>query len=178
MPKFNEFLFGGKDKIKKAGTLTPEQEQLMSLINEGLTKGEGPLADIFGSFDKGAFEEGVSKPALKQFQEEILPLLQEKFIAGNQVGGSGMQRAGLKAGTDLQSKLAQLMYEAQQGQKQNKIAGVNTLLGRQGFENIYKQGSEGALSGFIKGAGQGLGQAAGSAFAGGFSGSPATAVAG
>lgn len=166
MPKFNEFLFGKKGKAKQLSTQTPEQEQLLKLITDGLTSGEGPLKDIFGDFDPAAFEAGVSKPALQQFQDEILPQLQEKFIAGNQVLGSGMQRAGAKAATDLQSKLAQLMYEAQNQQKQNKISGVNTALGTKATENIYKPGTEGAAQGFIKGVGQGAGQAAGAAIAG------------
>jgi hypothetical protein len=167
MPKFSEFFTGKKGKNKKLTTQTPEQEQLLKLINDGLASGEGPFKEIFGSFDPAAFEAGVSKPAIQQFQDEILPMLQEKFIAGNQAGGSGMQRAGAKAATDLQSKLAQLMYEAQNQQKQNKISGVNTALGTKAFENIYKPGTEGALSGFVKGAGQGLGNAAGSGIANG-----------
>jgi len=166
MPKLNEFLFGGKDKIKKAGTLSADQEQLMSLINEGLTKGEGPFAEIFGDFNKEGFEEGVSKPALKQFQEDVLPQLQEKFIAGNQVLGSGMRRGQLKAAGDLQSKLAQLMYQAQQDQTKNKLAGIQNVLGTKTHENIYKQGNTGAVQGFVQGAGEGLGKAAGAAIAG------------
>lgn len=164
MPK--GFLTGTKGKIKSASTQTPEQEQLLKLITEGITSGEGPLKDIFGEFDPAAFEAGVSKPALQQFQDEILPLLQEKFIRGNQVGGSGFQRAGAKAATDLQSKLAELMYNAQNQQKQNKMQGINTALGTKATENIYKPGTEGAVQGFIKGVGQGVGNAAGAAIAG------------
>jgi len=164
MPK--GLLTGTKGKVKSVSTQTPEQEQLLKLIQEGITSGEGPLKDIFGSFDPAAFEAGVSKPALQQFQDEILPMLQEKFIGGNQVGGSGFQRAGAKAATDLQSKLAQLMYEAQNQQKQNKIAGVNTALGTKATENIYKPGTEGLLQGATKGFAQGLGTATGAAIAG------------
>lgn len=166
MPKLGEFLFGKKDKIKKAGTLTPEQEQLMELINEGLTKGTGAFGGLFGDFDKGAFDEGVTKPAMQNFQENILPQIQEKFIAGNQVLGSGMRRGQLKAAGDLQTQLASLMYQAQQDQQKNKLAGLQTQLGTKGFENIYKQGTTGAVQGFVQGAGQGLGQAAGAAIAG------------
>ena len=64
MPK--GFLTGTKGKIKSVSTQTPEQEELLKLIKEGITSGEGPLKDIFGSFDPAAFEAGVSKPALKQ----------------------------------------------------------------------------------------------------------------
>ncbi len=164
MPK--GFLTGTKGKIKSASTQTPEQQELLKLITEGITSGEGPLKDIFGEFDPAAFEAGVSKPALQQFQDEILPLLQEKFIGNNQVGGSGFQRAGAKAATDLQSKLAELMYNAQNQQKQNKLQGINTALGTKATENIYKPGTEGAAQGFIKGVGQGVGTAAGAAIAG------------
>lgn len=166
MPKLSDFLFGKKDKVKQAGTLTPEQEQLMKLISEGLTSGSGPFADIFGGFNKKEFEEGVTQPALKNFQENVLPMIQEKFIAGNQVLGSGMRQGQLKAATDLQSQLAQLMYEAQQGAKGNKLSGLQALLGTKGFENIYKQGKTGAVPALLQGAGQAAGQAAGAAIAG------------
>lgn len=166
MPKFNEFLFGSKDKIKQAKTLNPGQEDLMKLITDALKSGKGPLSELFGGFDQKAFDEGVTNPALKNFQDKILPQLQEKFIAGNQVLGSGMRRAQVGAVTDLQSQLASLMYQAQQQQKQNQIAGLQTSLGTKTHENIYKQGQQGAVQGFVQGAGQGIGQAAGTAIAG------------
>lgn len=169
MPKFNEFLFGKKGKAKKLDTLTPDQQQLMKLITDSLAGGEGALSDLFGQFDKSAFEEGVSKPALQQFQDEILPQIQEKFSFGGQAGGSGFQRAGAKAATDLQAKLAQLMYDAQNQQKQNKLQGINQALGTRAFENIYKPGTEGAAQGFIKGIGNGLGNVLGSNLPGGIS---------
>jgi hypothetical protein len=166
MSGVDDFLFGTEGKVKKATTMTRDQEKLLALITQGLKSGKGPFADLFGEFDQGAFEEGVSKPLLQQFQEETLPQLQEKFIAGNQVLGSGMRRGQLKAATDLQTKLAQLMYEAKNQHKQNRMAGLNTALGTQAFENIYDPGKTGAVQGFIQGAGQGLGQAAGAAIAG------------
>jgi hypothetical protein len=124
------------------------------------------LKDIFGEFDPAAFEAGVSKPALQQFQDEILPMLQEKFIGGGQVGGSGMQRAGAKAATDLQSRLAELMYNAQNQQKQNKLQGLNTALGTKATENIYKPGTEGFVQGAAKGFAEGAGKGVGMAIAG------------
>lgn len=159
-------LFGTSDKIKRAKTLTPDQEELMALITEGLTSGEGPFGQLFGAFNQEDFDKGVTQPALKNFQENILPQIQEKFIAGNQVLGSGMRRGQLKAATDLQDNLAQLMYQAQQGQKQNQLAGLQTGLGTRAFENIYKQGKPGLLSQFLGGAAKGAGQIASSAMVG------------
>lgn len=164
--QFDKILFGTKGKSKQLPLQTPEQQQLLQLITDSLQGGDNALSDIFGGFDKQGFEEGVSKPALKQFQDEILPMIQEKFIAGNQVLGSGLQRAQLKAGEDLQSRLAQLMYGAQQAHQQNRLQGVNTALGTRAFENIYKPGTQGALQGFASGVGQGVGNIAGAAIAG------------
>lgn len=166
MPKLKEVLFGKKGKNKQLDLASPEQKELMKLIQEGLTSGQGPFSDIFGSFNEQDFQQGVAEPAMKNFQENILPQIQEKFIAGNQVLGSGMRRGQLKAGVDLQSELSKLLYEAKQGQKQNQLSGIQTLLGKQTHENLYKQGSQGAVQGFAQGAGQGLGQAAGAAIAG------------
>lgn len=156
------FWGGSKGKIKQKSTLSKDQEQLMSLLNMGLTTGEGPFGELFGDFDKQKFQEGVVNPAMKNFQEEILPQIQEKFIAGNQVLGSGMQRGQLKAGVDLQDKLAQLMYGAQQDQQKNKLAGMQTALGTKSVENIYKPpvkgAGQGAIEGFAQGAGEALGK--------------------
>lgn len=160
MANVGEFLFGSKGKAKKLSKLSTEQDELMKLIKQGLESGEGPLKDLFGQFDPAAFEAGVSKPALKQFQDEILPQLQEKFIAGNQVLGGGFQRAQMKAGTDLQSRLAELMYQAQNQQKQSRLSGLNTALGKEATENIYKPGTQGAVQGFVQGVGEGAGKAA------------------
>lgn len=166
-----------KPKITQATLLSPEQQQLMSLIVEGLTKGEGALKDIFGGFDKESFSEGVEKPALKNFQENILPMLNEKFIAGNQVGGSGMMRAQNKAGVDLQSELAKLMYGAQQEAGKNKMVGLQALLGKQPFENIVQQPSQDQSGSFWSKILPALGTAGG-AVAGGFFGGVPGATAG
>lgn len=160
-------------EVYQQSTQTPLQQQLMKLINEGLLKGEGPLSDLFGDFNQSDFDKGVTQPALKNFKENILPELQEKFIAGNQVLGSGMRRGQLKASTDLQEKLAQLMYQAKQDQKKNKLAGIQGLLGTQAVENIVENEEADDSSGWWKAAG---GVAGG--VVGGIYGGPGGAAAG
>lgn len=148
MPSFNDWLFGKKDRVKKRSVLSDEQEQLQQLIMQGLESGEGPFADIFGGFNQAEFEKGVTQPALQNFKENILPMINEKFIGANQVGGSGMQKAQMKGATDLQSALARLMYDAQQQQKQQRAQGVSGLYNRQAIENEYQKGHPGALAEF------------------------------
>lgn len=157
-------LFSGKKKKaknKQLSTKTKEQMELQKLVDEGLKNGTGPYKDLFGDFDKGAFEEGVSKPAMKKFQDETLPMLQEKFIANNQIMGSGAQNAQAKAGANLNAELAGLMYNAQNAQKQNRMQGINMLLGQQNFENTHQPAAKSASQGFIEGIAPGLGNAIG-----------------
>lgn len=165
MPKLKEVLFGGKNKVKKASLLTKEQQDLYNLIQEGLENGTGPFADIF-NFNEEAFQKGVSEPAMKQFKEQTLPELQEKFIGGGAAYGSGRQRAEGRAATDLQSKLAELMYGARNQTAQNKLTGAQTLLGKQGTENIYEKAAPGLVQETVKGFAEGAGKAATMAIAG------------
>jgi hypothetical protein len=167
MPSVKEILLGKKGKLKTASTLSKTQEELQDLIRQGLESGEGPYGDIFGQFDEGAFEKGVSEPLIKQFQSKVLPKIQGQLIAGgHNARGGAFRRGTLEAGTDLQERLAQLMYQAQQDQTNRRAGGVNNLFGRQSVENIYKPGTKGAVQGFVEGAGQGLGQAAGAGIPG------------
>lgn len=166
-------LFGGgagqkKEKFKQVSTKTPQQQALMELIQEGLESGEGPFGDLFGKFDEGAFQKGVTNPALKNFQENILPQLQEKFNAGGQYGGSGMRNAQMKAGVDLQDRLAQLMYQAQQGQNQNRLQGLSGLINSQNVQNIRQEPQQGiggmALQGLAPGIIGGISEGIGGRF--------------
>lgn len=130
-------------KTKTLSTLSKGQEDLNSLIMEALKSGEGPLADIFGQFNPEAFNQGVSKPAMENFKNEILPQLHEQYIGSNRGLSTARGAAATKAGSDLQSKLAALLYQAQEQHKQNRIGGVNTAFNRQSLENIVQQPSQG-----------------------------------
>lgn len=175
MPKLKEILFGKKGKNKQLETKTKEQKQLGKLITQGLTKDKGPLADLFGQFNEEEFKEGVTDPQIKQFQEKILPQLQEQFVNSGQVLSTGFGKAQLQAGNDLQSKLAELMYNAKQGQKQNRMSGVNTLYGSQNIENLYRKPTTGAVHGFANAAAESAGKAV---FGGGSGGGAGTGAGG
>lgn len=157
MPKFSQILFGRKAKVKKAKTLTPEQEALSKLINEGLTKGTGAFGSLFGGFNEEAFKRGVADPAMKNFTDNILPQIQERFIAGNQALGSGMRRGQLRGAENVQSEISKLMYQAQQDAENRKLQGLQTALGTKHFENMYKPEQGGAAQGFVQGVAGGAG---------------------
>jgi len=156
-------LFGTDTETKQYDLVDQGQKDLMNAVNEGLLSGEGPLADLYGKFNQNEFQEGVANPAMKNFQDNILPMIQEKFIAGNQVLGSGMRRGQQKGAVDLQAHLAGLMYQAQQQQKQNQMQGMSTNVNKQTVENITHQGEGGLVQGAMEGMNQVAGQVAGAA---------------
>ncbi len=149
-------LFGGnagkkKEKTQQLQTKTKEQQELARLINEGLISGKGPFAELFGEFNPEEFEKGITQPALENFKENILPQILQKYSSGGQALGSGQRNAELKAGQKVQSDLATLMYQAQQQQRQNKLAGIQTGLGGGGVENVIRGGTPSAGNQFIQG---------------------------
>ena len=158
-------------KVKKESILNKDQMELMRLITEGLTKGSGPLSEIFGGFNQESFQKNVATPTWESFKNTILPGITEKYIASNRFGGTDVINAEARAAQALQGELAKMMYEGQQQQKQNQLSGINTLLGTKSYENVY-QPKEKKSSIWDK-----ILPAAGTAI-GGLFGGPAGAVAG
>lgn len=149
MPKLSEILFGKKEKVKKLPTVTPEQQELFSLLKQGVQSGEGPFADIFGAFDESKFESQVSQPSIRQFERDILPRLREKFASGDQYWGSGRQRYETKAATELQDRLSQLMYGARQQREQNRSGALQNLMGQRLFQPLFLDRDRGLLEGML-----------------------------
>lgn len=162
--------FGSKGGVKQVPLLDKNQQALMQYIKEGLEKGTGPFSDIFGKFNPEDFEKGVTQPSLKNFKENILPVISEKYIQGNAVLGSGHRREQLKAGTNLQSDIDKLMYQAQQDKDKQRLQGLQTALGVKTHENVYQPGEQGWGTTLLSAAAG----AAGTAFAGPLGGIAAT----
>lgn len=157
-----------KSKVTQANAQSPLQQELSRLINEGLTNGEGAFADIFGQFNEDEFEQGIKQPAMKEFQEEILPQILNKYSGKG--GKGGALRRGLRKGAEgLESNLAGLKYQAQQQQKQNRLTGIQTGLGTKAFENIYEPGEQSVLQSAVGQFAAGAGKAVGGGFTGGAS---------
>ena len=125
-------------KVKKESILNKDQMELMRLITEGLTKGSGPLSEIFGGFNQESFQKNVATPTWESFKNTILPGITEKYIASNRFGGTDVINAEARAAQALQGELAKMMYEGQQQQKQNQLSGINTLLSTKSYENVYQ----------------------------------------
>ena len=138
MSTLSQFLFGSPGRVEQRPITTPEQQQVMSQLIGALTGGGvggGLLGEGLQNLQQllsgtpeaaAAFE----RPALRQFQEEIVPGIAERFTGlgaqrssafGQQLAGAGQrlaeslqaQRGGLQ-----QQALSQLLSLLPQTQRQ------------------------------------------------------------
>lgn len=151
-----DFLFGAGDKLKKVKQFSPEQEKFMGLLSNSLmgSKGQsGGFQDAFGLLrDYLDPESDVYKnfeaPYMQQFNDQIVPMLAERFagLGGGMGGGlssSGFGQALSTAGSQLQTNLAQ-MKSGMQRQSIGDILGLSqNFMGMQPFGYERLQGGPG-----------------------------------
>lgn len=158
-------LWGGgkKPKIKPVSTLRPEQEPLYNqAVNAGMGEGAGGAfgdsADYYRNLlsDNSADYNAFAAPALRQYNEDIVPGISEQF-AGMGAGGlssSGFRNAQIQGGVDLSERLGALRASLRQS-------------GAQGLTNIGQIGlgkySENVMNEPQPGFGQGIAEGVGKA---------------
>lgn len=172
---------GNKDKLRKIGVQTPEQEALLRTTIQEALQGQagqnyGQANDYVSQMLSGSPEayQRFAAPYETQFQEQTLPGIAERFAGlggpfGHAISSSGFGQAIGGAATQFKSNLAGLYAQLQQQAAQSAFGQQNQLtgfgLGTQAFQPTYQPGNLGfggtALSGIAQGAGTGFGQAIG-----------------
>ena len=178
--KGRDWLFGGKPKLEKVPTGTPEQQQfggtdLINFLQQSM--GEGGGFNAANQYDQSLLGQGpeafnqFSQPYLQQFQEQILPMIAERFAGGGALSSSGFGQALGGAASGLQAQLAQLFSQLQQQAAQGEYGQFNNqsqqALNYQPFSYNKQQGSGGILQPLAIGAGTALGGPLGGAAASG-----------
>jgi hypothetical protein len=133
-------LFGGKKKKKKPkqlSTLDPQQQALYKDHMAGLN-GQGQFADLYKYDAEGAnsnFDQNVSRPAYRNFQENIIPGITGQFRSQNLMNssytGEALGRAGRNVQENLDAQRSNMIFNGQQQANQNKINGITSALDRQ-----------------------------------------------
>lgn len=192
MSSFAQFLFGTDPKFQQLTRLSPEQQQGLSQygdifrqmgapasLGQSALYGQGSdyLSNLYGQSPE-AFER-FKAPYMRQFQQETVPGLAERFGSMGSGGGatssSGFQQALARAGEGLSTNLAsqmeglkanllpQLLGYAQAPFNQFQQA-FGQLQGVNPFENIYQQGTPGFLAPALAGVAGGFGGGFGTQF--------------
>lgn len=155
LKNMGRFLTGSPEKRENVSNLRPEQE---GLYNQLVGAGQGPgaggafgnAADYYRNLmsDDSADYNAFAAPALRQYNQDIVPGISEQF-AGMGAGGlssSGFRNAQVQGATDLAERLGSIRANLRQ-------AGAQGLqnIGSQGLQSysqnmVTDPGSEGLLS--------------------------------
>lgn len=135
-------LFGGggrkkKKKAKLVSTLDKTQQGLYQQYADGLN-GKGQFADLYNWDAKGAnnnFDSNVSRPAYRNFSENVIPGITGQFRQGNVMNssytGEALGRAGRNVQESLDAQRSDMQFRGQQQANQNKMNSVNNILNLQ-----------------------------------------------
>lgn len=161
---FLDFLFGSKQKTKQFNTFTPEQQQTMNQLLSGSQQQLPYAFDYLSQLLSPGSEalQAFQAPAMRQFQEEIIPTIAERFTGMDAQKSSAFGQQLGQAGAGLAENLS--AQRASLGS--NAISQLQGLLStgmRPSFENVVLPGTQGFLGGLAQGASQGIGQAGGMA---------------
>lgn len=167
-----KFFTGTPEKRENVSLLRPEQEGLYNqLIGAGSQAGAGGAfgnaADYYRNLlsDNSADYNAFAAPALRQYNQDIVPGLSEQF-AGMGAGGlssSGFRNAQIQGATDLAERLGAIRANLRQA----GAAGLQNIgqLGLQSYSQnmTTRPGTEGFLSTLAPAIGTGIGAFAGPA---------------
>ena len=177
MPGILETIFGAKDKISNIPTLTGGQSQLLNQLlgqlgGMGAPTGaygmaQSRLADLLGGGSD--VYNAFAAPYMRQFQEQTIPQLAERFAGlggrGGALSSSGFGQGLGAAGAGLQESLASMGAGLQQNALQQALGQYNALanlgLGTRAFQPTYQPGTTGLIGPLLGGIGAGIGMGTG-----------------
>lgn len=141
-----DFLFGKGEKTQQIQRFTPEQQSLLNtLVGKSATllpQSFDYLSQLLSPTEEAI--ESYSAPAMRSFEESILPTIAERFTGmGAQKSSAFGQQLG-KAGASLAENLAAQRASMQKNalsQLQGLLSGAMTP----SFENVFRPGTKGLL---------------------------------
>lgn len=155
MSSFGNFFLGKPEKTQQFSTLNQGQgdllSQLLSMLSGSLPQAFQNQNDIL-SGNPEAFK-SFEAPAMRQFNEEILPSLAEGFGGLGAGSSSGAQQTFARAG----ERLSENLQAQRSGLQQNAMQNLMGFLG-QGLQPTQQTAIRPATSGFLGGLAPGIGQ--------------------
>jgi hypothetical protein len=115
------------------------QKGLYKEYHRGL-QGEGQFANLF-NFDEASamknFQTSYANPAMKNWQENMVPGITGSFRGGNLQDssylGGALAKSGADIQTDLNAKMADMLYSGNQSAMERRLKGLNDILNMQTF---------------------------------------------
>jgi len=156
---FLDFLFGKNEKLQEFPRYTKQQQDILNQLAGGAQQ---QLPDVFNYLQGilGQSPEAMQQfqaPALRQFKEEIIPSIAERFTKVGAQGSSAFTQALGKAGAGLAENLASQRATL----SSNAINQLLQLLSgglTQQSEQVFRPRSSGFLEDLLSYSAPGVGQ--------------------
>ena len=102
------------------------------------------------------FQQSFVDPAMMQFEQQVLPAIQQRFVDAGAGSSSALNQALGQSATDLSTMLGSQMGQFFQQQQQNQLGALGQLGGLTGqrMQDPIIQQKQGLLGPLIGGAGQ------------------------
>jgi len=152
---------GQPGQFQQLPTMTPQQR----MFQQQMMQGAGQGMDFYRGILSGDPTQlnMMTAPMMRQFERQVVPGIAGRFAGGNSMRGSAFQNALGRAGTDLQTNMAQIQANLMQG----AAGGMTNMAGygmQPSFQNMYRPQTPGfmdyaAQAGgqFAQGMGHGIG---------------------
>lgn len=147
--KFMDMLFGKSPKLKQMPNYSPQQQSFLDMLLQGTQQGtQGSMDWLNSLYDDDSFAD-YERPAMEQFNQQIVPGIMERFSGMGAKSSSGLNQALAQAGRGLSGDLA-----AQRGNM--RMQGTQALqnYGQMGLTRqttpYMQQGTEGAMKQIIQ----------------------------
>ena len=149
---------GKKAKPQQMSLLTPGQDQRLSgMLGMGNAL-QPQIQSLLGQLLSGSPEamEAYQAPAMRQFNEQIMPSIAERFSSMSASGqrSGAFNRAAAGAGASLAENLQAQRAGLQQNALQQALGLYQAPLGVQAFQPMMRQAQPGLLQGLMGGAGR------------------------
>ena len=163
---FMDWLSGTSGSYDQISRFTPEQQQQFGQLLSGIGQAQGGGLDWISKILSGDSEamSQFEAPFQRQFQQETVPGLAERFAGMGSGMGSGSSSAFNQTMGQSGRELSEQLAALRGGLQQNALGALQGMMGQAyspTFENIYNQPTHGALMGGLNAVGQGAGAYAG-----------------
>ena len=152
-------------EVGRSNLLTQEQRSYLSQILGMGGQGQQALGGLLQPYSEELFQKSVVDPSMKNFQQQILPSIQQAYGDVGASSSSALNQALSRSATDLASSLAGQRLALQGQQQQANLGGLGALqnaLGIRSYQPIIEPGKQGILGQLLAALGQ-----AGGAYLGG-----------
>lgn len=120
-------------KINLDKLLRPSRKTYEDLMNQGS--------------DMDAFKAGVVDPMMQQYQQQVLPGLQQRFVDANAGSSSALNQALASSANDLTTQMSANYIPFMQGQQQTRLQAAQGYAALSNpYVDLYKQGHANRLA--------------------------------